>query len=176
VAALKGARAVGIAGGADKCAYATRELGFSACIDHRSPSFADELAGACPKGIDVYYENVGGEVFAAALPLMNVGGRIPVCGLISLYNATSPPTGPDRTGAVMRTILVKRLKVQGFIISDHYGAPYEAFVREMSGWLASGAVRYREYVVDGLERAPDGFIEMMRGGNLGKTIVRIAGD
>ena len=176
VAKLKGCRVVGIAGGADKCAYATRELGFDACVDHRAPDLRERLKAQCPRGIDVYFENVGGAVFSAVLPLLNVGARVPVCGLIALYNATSLPAGPDLSGLLMRAILVNRLRVQGFIITDHYGAPYSAFVREMSGWLASGEVRYREHVVEGLEQAPQGFIDLMRGANFGKVIVRLAQD
>jgi NADPH-dependent curcumin reductase len=118
IAQIKGARAVGIAGGPDKCRYVTEELGFDACIDHRAPDFAARLAAACPKGIDVYFENVAGVVFEAVFPLLNAFARIPVCGLISMYNATSLSPGPTH---LMRAILTKRLTFRGFIVSDFFG-------------------------------------------------------
>ena len=173
LAKLRGCRAVGIAGGSEKCGYAVRELGFDACIDHRAANLRELLTAECPKGIDVYFENVGGAVLRAVLPLLNVGARIPVCGQIAGMTQTALPDGPDRTGNLTATVLVKRLRMQGFIISDHYGEPFLEFSRDMRGWLGSGAIRYREYVVDGFEAAPATFIEMMRGGNLGKTIVRL---
>ncbi len=173
LAKLRGCRAVGIAGGSDKCAYAVRDLGFDACLDHRAANLRDRLAAECPRGIDVYFENVGGAVLRAVLPLLNVGARIPVCGQIAGMTQTALPEGPDRTGVLTATVLVKRLRLQGFIISDHYGEPFLEFSRDMRGWLGSGAIRYREHVVDGFESAPATFAEMMRGGNLGKTIVRL---
>lgn len=174
IAKLKGCRVVGIAGGAEKCGYAVSELGFDECLDHRAPDLGARLAAACPKGIDVYFENVGGAVFSAVLPHLNVGARVPVCGLIAFYGATALPDGPDRTMAFLRAVLVKRLKVQGFIISDHYDASHAEFLRDMQGWLGSGAIRYREFVVDGLEAAPAAFVAMMKGDNFGKTLVRLA--
>lgn len=174
IARLKGARAVGIAGGADKCRYVVDELGFDACIDHRAPDFAQQLAAACPAGIDVYFENVGGAVFDAVLPLLNTKARIPVCGLIADYNATALPPGPDRLGLLTRTILTKRIKIQGFIIFDDYGARYGEFFAQMSAWLNDGKIKFREDIVDGLENAPQAFRGLLEGKNFGKLVVRIA--
>ena len=174
IAKLKGCRVVGIAGGADKCDFAVRELGFDACIDHGGDDLPQRLAAACPAGIDVYFENVGGKVLLAVLPLLNVGARIPLCGVIAWYNLTGLPQGPDFTPMLMRALLMKRAKLQGFIISDHYDRRPQ-FVRDMSGWLAAGQVRVREDVVEGLERAPDAFIGLLQGRNFGKLVVRIGG-
>ena len=175
IAKIRGARAVGIAGGAAKCRHVVEDLGFDACIDHRAADFPQQLAAACPKGIDVYFENVGGAVFDAVMPLFNVGARVPVCGLIANYNLTSLPDGPDRMGALMRLILVKRLKMQGFIIFD-YASRHGEFFNQMSAWLNEGRVRFREDVVDGLENAPQAFIGLLEGRNFGKLVVRVAGD
>ena len=176
IAKLKGCRVVGIAGGAKKCAYVVDELGFDACIDHRAPDFAKQLAAACDKGIDVYYENVGGAVFDAVLPLLNTGARIPVCGLIAHYNDTALPAGPDRLGVLLRTILTKRMKMQGFIIFDDYGHRYGEFFQQMSEWLAAGKIKFREDMVEGLENAPAAFMGMLEGKNFGKLVVRVAQD
>jgi NADPH-dependent curcumin reductase CurA len=170
---LKGCRVVGVAGGSEKCKYAKEVLGFDACLDHKSSDFAQQLGQACAKGIDIYFESVGGKVFDAALPLLNTKARIPVCGLISHYNATRLPDGPDRLPLLMRAILVKRLTVQGFIIFDDYGHRYDEFSKDMSGWLGTGQIKYREQIVDGLESAPDAFIGMLVGQNFGKLVVRV---
>ena len=174
IAKLKGCRAVGIAGGAEKCRFVVDELGFDACIDRRDADFAGKLKQAVPDGIDVYFENVGGAVFNAVLPLLNVHARIPLCGLIAAYNATALPDGPDRMPLLQRTLLVKRVKMQGFIISDHYATDYAAFSREMGAWVAEGAVRIREDMVDGLENAPKAFAGLLEGENFGKVVVHIA--
>ena len=176
IAKLKGCRVVGIAGGADKCQSAVQELGFDACIDHHSPDLAAQLAAACPQGIDVYFENVSGKVFDAVLPLLNTGARVPVCGLIAQYNATSLPDGPDRAPLLMRTLLTKRIRMQGFIIFDDYGHRYPEFAKEMSQWLTQGKIKFREDIVDGLENAPQAFIGLLEGKNFGKLIVRVAKD
>jgi NADPH-dependent curcumin reductase CurA len=176
IAKLKGCRVVGIAGGADKCRSAVQELGFDACIDHHRDDLAAQLAAACPKGIDVYFENVGGKVFDAVLPLLNTSARVPVCGLIAHYNATSLPEGPDRTSVLMRTLLTKRIRMQGFIIFDDYGHRYPEFAKEMGQWLAAGKIKFREDIVDGLENAPQAFIGLLEGKNFGKLIVRVAKD
>jgi NADPH-dependent curcumin reductase CurA len=176
IAKLKGCRVVGIAGGADKCRAAVEELGFDACIDHHSPDLAALLAGACPQGIDVYFENVGGKVFDAVLPLLNAKARVPVCGLIAQYNATALPAGPDRSPLLMRTLLTKRIRMHGFIIFDDYAHRYPEFAQAMRQWLASGQIRFREDVVDGLENAPQAFIGLLEGKNFGKLIVRVARD
>ena len=175
IAKLHGCRVVGIAGGADKCRHVTQELGFDACIDHRAADFPQQLAAACPRGIDVYFENVGGAVFDAVLPLLNVGARVPVCGRIADYNNTELPQGPDRTGLLVRAILTRRMKMQGFIIYDHY-AHFDQFFAEMSAWLKEGKVRFREDIVDGLENAPQAFIGLLAGKNFGKLVVRVAQD
>lgn len=176
IAKIKGARIVGIAGGPDKCRRVVEELGFDACVDHRDPGFAEALAAACPDGIDVYFENVGGAVFDAVLPLLNVGARVPVCGLIAHYNdsgAAARDQGPDRLPLVVTTILKKRIRVEGFIISDHQ-AEHDEFLRELGGWIAAGQVKVLEDVVDGLEKAPEAFIGLLEGRNNGKLVVRAA--
>ncbi|MDX2453289.1 NADP-dependent oxidoreductase [Desulfosarcina sp.] len=170
---LKGCRVVGVAGSSEKCDYAKAVLGLDACLDHQSSDFAQQLGKACAKGIDIYFESVGGKVFDAALPLLNTKARIPVCGLISHYNATQLPDGPDRLSLLMRTILAKRLKVQGFIIFEDYGHRYDEFSKDMSQWLSTGQIKYREHMVDGLEHAPNAFIGMLVGQNFGKLVVRV---
>ena len=171
---LKGARVVGIAGGADKCRFAVEELGFDVCLDRHDPLFAEKLAAACPKGIDIYYENVGGAVFDAVLPLLNIGARIPVCGHIADYNSSNLPPGPNRVPLLMAAVLQKRIRMQGLIILDHYGDRFDAFRREMSGWVAAGKVTVREQVIEGLESAPQAFIDLLEGRNFGKVVVRVA--
>lgn len=173
IAKLKGCRVVGIAGGAEKCTYAKEELGFDECLDHRAPDLAKKLATACEKGIDVYFENVGGEIFQAVLPLLNTKARIPVCGLIADYNSTKLPDGPDRTGLLQRQILVKRLKMQGFIIFDDYGHRYPEFLKEMSVWVKEGKVKHREDMVEGLEAAPQALVDVLAGRNFGKMVVHV---
>jgi len=174
LARLRGAHAVGIAGGPDKCRHAVEQLGFDACIDRYAPDFAARLAAACPQGIDVYFENVGGAVFDAVLPLLNLHARVPVCGFIAHYNDTAPPTGPDTRPALLATLLGKRVRMQGFIILDHYGERFDTFRREMDGWLADGRITLAEDLVDGLEQAPEALAKLLQGGNFGKTIVRVS--
>lgn len=175
IAKLKGARVVGIASGADKCRHALKELGFDACLDRREPGLAERLAAACPQGIDVYFENVGGEVFDAVLPLLNLHARVPVCGFIAHYNDESnTPSGPDRLPRLTATLLQKRVRMQGFIILDHYGERFDSFRREMAAWIAQGQVRLREDIVDGLENAPEALRRVLQGHNFGKTVVRVA--
>jgi NADPH-dependent curcumin reductase CurA len=173
IAKLKGARAVGIAGGDEKCRYVKQELGFDDCIDHHAPDFAARLQAACPKGIDVYFENVGGKVFEAVFPLLNTYARVPVCGVISQYNATEPTQGTNWVPVLMRNVLSKRLMLRGFIVSDFF-ARYGEFMKDMSGWVKSGQVKYREHVIEGLEHAPRGLIGLLRGENFGKALVRVA--
>ncbi len=170
---LKECHVVGVAGGLEKCTYAKETLGFDACLDHKAPDFAEQLKQACPDGIDIYYENVGGKVFDAVLPLLNVGARIPLCGLISGYNATELPDGPDRLSLLMGTILIKRIKVQGFIIFDDYGHRYDEFAQAMLKMLSAGQIQYREQIVDGLERAPEAFMGMLEGQNFGKLVIKV---
>ncbi|MHC2089993.1 NADP-dependent oxidoreductase [Methylobacterium sp. CM6244] len=173
IAKLKGARAVGIAGGPEKCAYLTDVLGFDAAVDHRTDDLPGALAAACPDGIDVYFENVGGAVFDAVLPLLNDFARIPVCGLVSGYNLTELPPGPDRSPVVMRAILTKRLTLRGFIVWD-FADQEEEFLSEVGTWLREGRIQHREDIVDGLEAAPEAFIGLLKGRNFGKMLVRIA--
>ncbi|MFZ4286691.1 NADP-dependent oxidoreductase [Variovorax sp. HJSM1_2] len=174
LAKLKGAYVVGIAGGADKCRYAVAELGFDACINRQAADFAEQLAQACPNGIDVYFENVGGAVFNAVLPLLNVAARVPVCGFIAHYNDAAPAPGPDRLPQLVATLLQKRIRMQGFIILDHYATRFDDFRRHMGQWVADGRVKLREDVVDGLENAPAAFRGLLEGKNFGKLVVRVA--
>ena len=173
IARIKGCYVVGIAGGADKCRYVLDTLGFDECLDRNDTDFANKLATACPKGIDVYYENVGGAVFDAVLPLLNVAARVPVCGLIAHYNETDLPAAPNHLPLLMRTLLSKRIKMQGFIISDHYQAEFARFIQEMRQWLRDGKIKVREDIVDGLENAPQAFIGLLAGKNFGKLVVRV---
>ena len=167
IAKLKGCRAVGIAGGADKCRYVVDELGFDACIDYKAGRLREDLKAATPKGIDVYFDNVGGEILDTVLTLMNPFSRMPVCGLISQYNATEP-YALRNFGAV----LVNRIKVQGFIVFD-FKDQLRTAVGELSGWLASGKLKYRETIADGIHSAPTAFIGLLNGANLGKQLVRL---
>ena len=170
---LKGCRVIGVAGGEEKCRHAKEVLGFDECIDHKAEDFAEQLAAACDKGIDVYFENVGGKVFDAVMPLLNTGARIPVCGLISQYNATSLPDGPDRMSALMGMLLVKRIKMQGFIIFDDYAHRYNEFATQMADWLAQGKIQYKEQVVEGFENTPQAFIGLLQGENFGKLVIKM---
>lgn len=170
---ILGCRVIGITGGAVKCEYAVKTLGLDACLDHHSPNFSKELVAATPEGIDVYFESVGGKVFDAVLPQLNTGARVPVCGLVSQYNATSLPEGPDRMAYLMGQILRKRITMRGFIIFEDFGSFYPEFASEMSGWLNAGKVHYREEIVDGLEKAPATFIGMLNGRNFGKCVIRV---
>jgi NADPH-dependent curcumin reductase len=168
IAKIRGCRAVGIAGGADKCRFVVDTLGFDACVDHRAPDFRDALAAACFGGIDVYFENVGGAVQKTVWPLLNDFARIPVCGLIAQYSLTTPMPGPD-----MFTVLRKRLLLRGFIVTD-FAAKQGDFLRDASEWVRSGRLKYREDIADGLENAPATFLGMLQGKNFGKTLVRVA--
>ncbi|GAA6182057.1 NADP-dependent oxidoreductase [Shimia sp. NS0008-38b] len=180
IAKTKGLRTVGIAGGAEKCRIATDIYGFDACIDHRAFDTASALRKAvaeqCPDGIDVYFENVGGKVLDAVLPLINQGGRVPLCGMIAWYNAgglgadaaMDSLTGPR----LWRTILVNQLSVNGFIISNHYDR-YGDFLRDVGPKLAAGQIAYAEDIAEGLENAPAAFRSLLRGGNTGKQLVKL---
>ncbi|MEM9140952.1 MAG: NADP-dependent oxidoreductase [Pseudomonadota bacterium] len=179
---LKGLRVVGVAGGADKCAYAVEELGFDACIDHYAqedgPAMKAALEAECPDGVDVYFENVAGKTLEGVIGLMNVHGRIPVCGMISQYNLPGMGLGGGKGGGnelprIWRTILVNRLSVRGFIITDHYDR-FPAFLEDVSGYIRDGRVTYREHVVEGIENGPATFISMLTGGNFGKTLIKVA--
>jgi NADPH-dependent curcumin reductase CurA len=174
IAKLKGGCAVGIAGGADKCRYVKEELGFDDCVDHRDPDFAAKLKAVCPKGIDVYFENVGGAVFEAVFPLLNAFARVPVCGLIAQYNDTAH-SSPNWGGVMLRNILTKRLTIRGFIVSD-FAARRDDFLRDMSQWVREGKVKHRECVSEGLDSAPAAFMGLLKGANFGKQLVRVGPD
>jgi NADPH-dependent curcumin reductase CurA len=176
IAKIRGCHVVGIAGGTKKCRYVIDELGFDDCIDHYPADLPGRLAAACPKGIDVYFENVGGAVFDAVLPLLNPKARIPVCGLIAAYNAAELPPGPDRLGLLAGTLLRKRIKMQGFIVFDDYGSRFNEFAGAMSQWVRDGRVKVSEDIVFGLENAPEAFIGLLQGKNFGKLIIQVASD
>lgn len=174
IAKLKGCRVVGVAGGAEKCAHVVDTLGFDACIDHKAPDFAAQLAAACPDGIDIYFENVGGAVLYAVLPLLNPFARMPICGVVAWYNLPGLPEGPDRGALIMSTLLRMKVRAQGFIIFDSFPRElYQDFSRDMTGWIADGAVKYKEDMVEGLEAAPDAFYRLLEGGNFGKMVVNV---
>jgi NADPH-dependent curcumin reductase CurA len=170
LAKIKGCRAVGIAGSPDKCNYVVDELGFDACINYKTDDLVPALKAACPAGVDIYFENVGGAVFAAILRVINKGARIPLCGVISEYNATQNTPGPN-----LRPLLVQRALIKGFIVSDHPDrAP--AFLQEVAPLVMSGRIKFREDIVDGLANAPDAFIGLLQGKNFGKLMVRVSPD
>jgi NADPH-dependent curcumin reductase CurA len=173
LAKIAGARAVGIAGGPEKCAYVKDELRFDAAIDHRETDFPSKLGAACPNGIDVYFENVGGAIWQAVLPLLNKFARVPVSGLIAQYNGVEKGDGADRLPGTMREILSKSLTVRGFMNYEFAAEYYPAFLREVGAGIADGRIRYREDFVNGLENAPEAFIGMLEGRNFGKLIVRV---
>ena len=174
IARKKGCRVVGVAGAPEKCEYALNDLGFDACVSHRRPSLQAELAAACPNGIDVCFENVGGKVFDAVVPLLNTFARVPVCGRIANYNQTTQE-GPDRVPTLMGRVLVRRLTIQGFIVFDHYEREAD-FQRDVGGWIRDGSLTYREDIVEGLEHAVPSFQGLLNGKNFGKLLVRVASD
>jgi NADPH-dependent curcumin reductase CurA len=173
LAQIQGARAVGIAGGPDKCAHVKDELGFDAVVDHRAPDFPARLALACPDGVDVYFENVGGAVWQAVLPLLNKYARVPVCGLIAQYDGSAAGDGPKLLAATMREVLSRSLTLRGYINTE-FAAHYPDFLSQVGEAVASGRVRYREDIVDGLENAPRAFMGMLKGANFGKLLVRVS--
>ena len=180
VARLAGLRTVGIAGGADKCKLATETFGFDACLDHRAYETASDLraalSDACPDGIDIYFENVGGKVLEAVIPLMNPHGRIPLCGMISWYNSGglgAGASGGDLTAPMLwRNTLVKFLSVNGFIISNHWDQ-YPQFLGEIGPKVAAGEIAYLEDIAVGLANAPKAFMGLLQGKNVGKQIVKV---
>ena len=167
IAKIKGCRAVGIAGGAEKCRYVVDELGLDACVDYKRGNLAEDLKRATPKGIDVYFENVGGEILDAVLRRINPFARIPLCGLISQYNAVEP-YGVKNIGS----LLVNRVKLQGFIVSDHL-ARWPAARKDLAQWVSDGRIKYRESVAQGLANAPAAFIGLLAGKNFGKQLVKL---
>jgi NADPH-dependent curcumin reductase CurA len=175
LARFQGCRVVGMAGGAEKCRYVEEELGFDACLDRKQPDLAERLKAACPNGIDVYVELVGGALLWAVLPLMNDFGRVPVIGAIAWYNLERLPDGPDRTPLLMRTVLVKRLRLEGLIVYDHARLEPE-FRREVGAWVRDGRLKYKEDIVRGLEHAPEALIGLLEGRNFGKLLVQVGPD
>ena len=175
IAKIKGCRVVGVAGAQEKCDYVTNELGFNACLSRHRDDLPDALAAACPDGIDVYFENVGGKVFEAVLPCLNTFARVPVCGRIANYNDTEPPPGPNVVPKLMSLTLVRRITFRGFIIHDHRDRVPD-FLRDVGGWIRSGELRYREDIVDGLEHAVSAFQGLLQGKNFGKLLVRVSDD
>ena len=176
IAKLKGCRVVGVAGSDEKCREAVEHAGFDLCLNHKEAGFAEQLKAACPDGIDIYFENVGGAVFEAVVPLLNPKARIPLCGTVAHYNDTGVASGPDRLPAFIGTLLKKRIRMQGFIIFDDYAPHFPAFRTLMTDWLRQGKIHYREQVVDGLESAPSAFGGMLQGHNFGKLVIRLADD
>ncbi len=168
---IKGCRVVGIAGSEDKCAYIRDELGFDAAVNYKDANFAETLRTACPAGADIYWENVGGPVFETVLPLLNPFARIPVCGLIHWYNVTELPTVPDPTPKLMRSVLVNRLTMRGFIVFD-FDHLQNQFLNEVGAWVRDEKIRFREDIRDGFENAPAALIDLLQGKNFGKMLLR----
>jgi NADPH-dependent curcumin reductase CurA len=171
IARIKGCRAVGIAGGAEKCAYLTDELGFDAAVNYKAaPDLSTALAEACPDGIDVYFDNVGGVTLDTVLSLINLHARIAICGMISEYNLTAPELAPRPT----RALLVNRARMQGLLVHDWADSRAEG-IAQMAAWISEGKLRYREDVIEGIENMPKAFLRLLRGENFGKQLVK-AGD
>jgi len=169
IAKIKGCRAVGIAGGVDKCRYVKDELGFDACVDYKTGNLAAQLKEACPKGIDINFENVGGEIFDTVLTQMNVFGRVPLCGLISGYNATDAPAGPKN----IRAVLTQRLRVQGLIVLD-WASRFPEAIAQLGQWHQEGRLKIREDVREGgLDAFPDVLNLLYTGGNMGKLVLKV---
>ncbi|MDT0632681.1 NADP-dependent oxidoreductase [Rubrivirga sp. S365] len=170
---ILGLHVVGIAGGPEKNAHVVETLGFDACVDYKADGFPDALAAAVPDGIDIYFENVGGDVLDAVLPLLNTRARIPLCGLISQYNRTSLPNGPDRMNYLMGVILRKRMTVRGFIVLDDFGHLYPEFARQVGAWVKEGEIQYREEMIEGLEQAPSALVGLLNGEAFGKRVIHL---
>ena len=175
IAKIKACRVVGVAGAQQKCDYVTGDLGLDACVSHLRQDLAHELKAACPDGIDVYFENVGGKVFEAVSPLLNNFARVPVCGRIANYNMTDPPPGPDLVPKLMGRVLVRRLTLQGFIVFDHADRQQD-FLKDVGAWIRSGQLIYKEDIVDGIENAVSAFQGLFQGKNFGKLLVRVSDD
>jgi NADPH-dependent curcumin reductase CurA len=172
IARIQGARVVGVAGSDEKNRLLERDLGFDATVNHRSEKLRDDLASACPKGIDVYFDNVGGRVLEAVLPLMRTHGRIVCCGSVSQYDSAAPAPGP---AGVPGQLIVKRLRMEGFLVSDYVGEWAKA-QEQLAAWVASGGLKVLEDVVEGLDSAPRALVGILAGDNVGKRIVRVAPD
>ena len=168
IAKIKGCRAVGLAGSDEKCRWITEELGFAAAINYRKEDVPAALARTCPNGIDIYFDNVGGDHLEAAIGALRAHGRVVACGSISRYNDAEAAPGPRN----MFMVVTKRLRLQGFIITDHFDR-FGEFAREATGWVRDGKLRYRETIVDGIENAPKAFLGLLRGENIGKMLVKV---
>jgi NADPH-dependent curcumin reductase CurA len=168
LARIWGCRAVGIAGGGQKCDYVTRELGFDACVDYKAANLKEALRQACPSGVDVYFDNVGGQIFDTLLTQMNLHARVVVCGLISDYNATEPYAIRN-----WRAVLVNRIRLQGMIVFD-WKERYGEAMKALGGYFGEGKLKYRESVIEGLDNAPRGLIALLKGENFGKQLVKLA--
>jgi len=171
IAKIKGCRAVGIAGGADKCGYLVSDLGFDAIIDYKSEDVTEALRKTCPQGINIYFDNVGGDILEAALANLARGARVVICGAISQYNNTGPVHGPSN----YLSLLVSRATMKGMLVFD-YAERYAEAAKEMAGWMVAGKLKSREHIVDGIETFPDTFLKLFRGENLGKLILKVAAD
>jgi NADPH-dependent curcumin reductase CurA len=167
-----GARAVGIAGGPDKCSYIKEAFGFEEAIDHRAPDLDKRLKDACPNGVDVYFENVGGDVFTAVWPLLNQFARIPICGLVGQFGRPTPP-GPDRLPGSMRQVLSKSLTIRGFVISN-FPELRADFEKEIVSGLRDGTIRQREDITNGFDETVRAFMRMLDGSSFGKSVVKVA--
>ncbi|WP_172197884.1 NADP-dependent oxidoreductase [Saccharibacillus qingshengii] len=168
IAKIKGARVVGISGSEEKNRFLSDELGFDAVVNYKTESLDEALAAECPDGVDVYFDNVGGEVSDAVLQLLNANARIPLCGQISLYNVTQPEPGPR----FLPLLLTRTALVKGFLVGQ-YQDRYAEAIPEMAGWLKDGRLKYRENIVEGFERSPEAFLGLFSGENLGKQLVKI---
>jgi NADPH-dependent curcumin reductase len=171
IAKIKGCRVVGIAGGQDKCQYVVRDLGFDSAIDYKTEDVRKSLRTHCPDGINVYFDNVGGDILEAALANLARGARIVICGAISQYCATGPVKGPSN----YMSLLVNRASMTGMVVFD-YADRYAVAGREMAGWMAAGKLKTREHIVEGLETFPDTLLQLFKGENTGKLILKIADD
>jgi NADPH-dependent curcumin reductase CurA len=171
LAKIKGCRAVGIAGGADKCRYLISELGFDAAIDYKSEALSEALRKSCSQGINIYFDNVGGDILEAALANLARGARVVICGAISQYNNTGPMQGPRN----YMSLLLNRAAMKGMLVFDYVGR-YPQAVQEMAGWMSAGKLKSREDIVEGLETFPDTFLRLFRGENLGKLILKVASE
>ena len=174
IARLHGCRVVGIAGGPEKCRYLKEVLQFDVAIDHRLPSLSEQLEQACPNGIDIYFENVGGHVWKAVFPLLNQFARVPVCGLVAHYSDVGPASEPDNVPHLMMGVLDKRLTLKGMMARD-FEPMRDEFYLKVSEWFRSGAIKYKEDIIDGLENAPKAFVGLLKGKNFGKLLVRVSG-
>jgi NADPH-dependent curcumin reductase CurA len=171
VARIKGCRVVGIAGGAAKCEFVVKELGFDACIDYKAGSVREGLKAHCPKGVDVYFDNVGGDILDTVLTRINMKARIVICGAISQYNATAPVKGPSN----YLSLLVNRARMEGIVVFD-YARRYPEAVREIAGWMAEGKFISLEDIVDGIDHFPETLLKLFSGENFGKLVLKVADD